>query len=272
MKEQDRSCEKGMITVEAVLSLVPFILVVMGIISFINVFMVHNKVQYAMYQAGSELASYTYFYEALGIRSADLGLKEDIDRETQELDDTIDKTTAFLNQLSSLESSASSVGSNGWSELGNDIDNVLSQGEATLQSAKAALESGKVLISDPQDLIRNIVYFGIENLEAELKSLLLGAVASGMVSNYLDASFSPSNPRTADEYLKAAGVENGMKGLDFSNSKLFSDSEYRMIDMVVEYDLEVFFFRLFFKEPKIHVVQRCAIPAWLDGDGVHYQK
>ena len=42
-----RKREEGMMTVEAVLSLVPFIIAVLGIISFINIFAVHNKIQYA---------------------------------------------------------------------------------------------------------------------------------------------------------------------------------------------------------------------------------
>ena len=62
-----RKREEGMMTVEAVLSLVPFIIAVLGIISFINIFAVHNKIQYALYQMTNELTSYTYFYEALGV-------------------------------------------------------------------------------------------------------------------------------------------------------------------------------------------------------------
>ena len=41
--------EEGLLTVEAILGLVPFILVILGIISFIDIFAVHNKIQYAMH-------------------------------------------------------------------------------------------------------------------------------------------------------------------------------------------------------------------------------
>ena len=59
--------QEGMLTVEAVLSLVPFILVILGIISFINIFAVHNKIQYALYQMSNELSCYTYFYQACSV-------------------------------------------------------------------------------------------------------------------------------------------------------------------------------------------------------------
>lgn len=272
MKRADANNESGMITVEAVLSLVPFIMVILGIISFINIFMVHNKIQYAMYQMGSELASYTYFYQALGLRDADFVLKGDADRETEEIDATIEDVNVFLDQLGSLEGSVENVGNNGAENVGKDFENVLDEGEKTVDAAKKALESGQVLISDPQDLMRNVVYFGIENLERETKSILLAAVASEMIKGYLDTSFTTTNRMTADQYLRAAGVKDGVDGLDFGNSELFSDSELRMIDIVVEYDVEVYFFKLFKKDPTIHVVQRCAVPAWLDGDGKHYDK
>jgi len=252
MKSKNKIHERGMMTVEAVLSLVPFILVILGIISFINVFMVHNKIQYAIYQAGSELSAYTYFYEALGVRSGDQALGADIDKGTVEIDDTIKKTTDFLGQLDSV----STV---------KDVQN-------TVQAGIGAVDAGRVLISDPHTLLRNLVYYGIEAGEGALKSWILDTISSALIPVYLESTFSPSNPMTADEYLKKAGVTGGVKGLDFSGSRLFQDKEYKMIDIVVEYDLEISFFELFMKKPVIHVVQRCAIPAWLDGDGVHYRE
>ena len=87
---------------------------------------------------------------------------------------------------------------------------------------------------------------------------------------YLDSDFSRYQPMTADAYLRYYGVRNGMDGLDFGESQLFSDDKYRMIDIVVEYDIEVYILKLFLRDPTIHVVQRCSMPAWLDGDGVTY--
>ena len=56
--------------------------------------------------------------------------------------------------------------------------------------------------------------------------------------------------------------------MDFGKSRLFCDADYRMIDLVVEYDVEISLFKLFLRDPAVHVVQRCSVPAWLDGDGV----
>ena len=44
-----------------------------------------------------------------------------------------------------------------------------------------------------------------------------------------------------------------------------------MIDLVVEYDVDLSFISLVLPEKKIHVVQRVSVPAWLDGDGRTYE-
>lgn len=234
-------------TVEAVLSLVPFIIVILGIISFTNIYMVHNKIQYAMFQVGSELSGYTYFYEALGLRSADLSLKKDIDSETESVDTAIDDISNFISSLNSLST-------------------------ATVENGKTVVSDLSGFMDDPKSLLRGIVYLGIEAGENAGKQLLIGWLGAGMMEKYLDESFLPSGAMSADTFLKKCGVKNGLSGLDYSESQLFQDSSYRLIDLVVEYDVEVYILKLFLSDPTIHVSQRVTIPAWLDGDGVTYTK
>ena len=255
--------EEGLLTVEAILGLVPFILVILGIISFIDIFAVHNKIQYAMHQMGNEISAYTYFYEALGIRSADLGLKADADKQTEPLDKTLDDLSSFLEQVGQFEDDLSGI-SSGSSSVSGTIESG-NKGQQLANSAGA-------LISDPKQLLRSIVYLGIEKGEQKAKTWLLGCISNGMFQVYLDESFAKHRPMSADEYLIHYGVKDGINGLDFKNSSFLSDDQYRMIDLVVEYDIEVYFFKLFLKDPTIHVVQRCEVPAWLDGDGVTYSK
>ncbi len=265
-KRNDKRRESGMITVEGVLSLVPFILVIMGIISFINIFMVHNKMQYAIFQVGSELSAYTYFYEALGIRAGDAEFNNDADRETTEIDKTIADTTNLLGQLSTLNETVQNVGSNGVGGLETDLDNLEEEARKAKEAGQNAWESAKTLFSDPEDLIRNVVYLGLQEAEGLAKTFLLELIATSMIDNYLTSEAPHFNPMTADEYLKSMGVVNGMGGLYFDKSELFTDDENSMIDIVVEYDVEVFAYKLFFTDPTVHVVQRCCVPAWLDGD------
>ena len=270
--ELKKKREEGMITVEAVLSLVPFIIVILGIISFTNIFAVHNKIQYAIYQMGSELSCYTYFYQALGIRSADLELKAYNDANTEKLDSAIDDLENFITQIGSLESSAKQAQNSSLQDAGSNLENLLEEGEKTYEQGKKLVGTARDLISDPKALLRGFISLGIEKVEGSAKTFLLEVISGGLMNVYLDESFLGYRPRSADQYLRYYGVRDGLDGLDFGESELFNDSQYRLIDIVVEYDIEVYLFKLFLKDPTIHVVQRCSIPAWLDGDGATYSK
>lgn len=234
MKTEGRR-EEGMLTVEAVLGLVPFILAIMGIISFINIFAVHNKIQFALYQMGNELSCYTYFYQVLGVRGADLGLKKDIDAHTAKLDSTIHDLNEFLDQLGAAE-------------------------------GRKLAGSVRELASDPKALLRGFVYLGIEEIEGAAKSLLIKVISDGLIEVYLDESFSGYHGQDADSYLKYFGVKNGISGLDFGKSQMFQDQEYRMIDIVVEYDLEIHMLKLFLKDPTFRRKRKGVYP---DGHREH---
>lgn len=267
-----RKNESGMITVEAVLSLVPFILVVLGIISFTNIYLVHNKIQYALYEAGSDLSAYTYLYQATGLRTADLGLKNDIDKNTEQLNSTISQIQDFMGKVEDSKKAISNVQSGGWSNGYENGKQAYETGKESLESGKNAASSIRDTLSDPKELLCGLVFKGIELGEDALKGAFAELLANGMIEIYLDQSFLDSRPQSADEWLKSFGVKDGLSGLDFSKSEFLMDDNYRMIDIVAEYDIEVYCFKLFLKDPTIHVVQRCSIPAWLDGDGVSYKK
>lgn len=264
MDRQIGKMEKGIITVEATLCLVPFIMVIVGIVSFINIYLVHNRIQYAIFQVGSELSAYTYLYEALGLRAADQTLQADADKATQDVDKVIALTNEFIsNTMGAKESYAKLSGS--------DISNIRENLEESMGKSKEVVESGKEvgkqvvhMVNHPETIVQGAVYMGIEKLMDVIKGGLAGALSSGLANIYIQQL-----DRTADQYLQAFNVKEGK--LNYGNSTMFSDEDHRMIDIVVEYDIEVYFFKLFLKDPTIHMVQRVTVPAWLDGDGSSYE-
>lgn len=267
--------EKGMLTVEAVLTLIPFVLCIMGLISFINIFMVHNKIQYAMYETANELSGYSYFYQALGLRDADRQLNTDADKATEPIDKEIDNVLNVMDKLQSVKTSVNTAAE-------SNISNAYSNYKALADEAKMLGESGKKLadstmelIKDPKSIIAGLVYMGVEKLDESLKSWLLQTLASGMIEGYIDQTNYKyrnmlPNIQTADQYLKTFGIKDGIKGLDYSGSRMFSKMDgFKNIDIVVQYDLEIFFFKILPFDDTLHIVQRVKVPAWLDGDGVN---
>ena len=276
---QRQSSEKGMLTVEAVLSLVPFIMVILGIISFINIFMIHNKIQFAMQQMGNELSCYTYFYQALGIRAGDKELNREIDIQTQGVDQTISDIDSFLTAIDSLGGSMEQAGNSSLSDPQGAADAYKEAFDAlknTAETGNQAISSVIDRVKDPKGTLRGIIYLVMEMGEETGKSALMELISPIMIDGYLDTRFLGGQYMSADEYLRYFGVKDGISGLDFDKSTLFSKNasngnlEFKMIDIVLEYDIEVYILKLFLKDPTIHVVQRCVVPAWLDGDGHPY--
>ena len=256
-----RKNECGMLTVEATLILVPFLMVIMGIISFINVFLVHNRVQYAIFQAGSELSAYTYVYQALSLRAADLKVKEDADSATEELDKLVGNFSTFLDDADATGDQINDLpNSESYKDFTDKVDGIKDQADKTLASGKETYNQLLEMIKDPQTFLQGAAFNAVEIGIEKLKSLFTGWLANGMVNVYMR-----TDSMSSQEYLEKFGVVDGK--LDFGNSIMFGDENRRMLDIIVEYDIEIPMFKLFLKDPTIHMVQRCAVPAWLDGDG-----
>lgn len=249
--------EYGMLTVEATLAFVPFLMVIIGIISFINIFMVHNRIQYAIFQVGSELSAYTYLYQALNFRTAEGVLHEDANMAKEDLNKLTENISGFIGNMKKTEETYVAV-------IKSDLSNVKGNAEEAVEQTKKTYQSGKDtvmhVINNPieilQGMVMDIIEYGIQGL----KSLFTQMVVGGMANVYIQ-----TDTMSAQEYLNKFGVTN----LKYDKSIMFGDEHLRMIDIIVEYDIEVFMFKLFMNDPTIHMVQRCAIPAWLDGDGIH---
>ena len=249
--------ESGMMVVEAVLSFTVFIMVVAAIVYIITIFTLHNKVQFAINSVAHEMASYTYLYQASGLRDADRKIASDGEKYVNAIDGAASQIADTLNKIETLGSNVGNV-----SELNS------AQIQKTLDDLKAAGDSGKEsvnkvvgLVSNPNDLMVGVIYMAFNAAEVGLKSLFASAAATMMAKKYLEQGDSD-----ADAYLKGMGVLDGYAGLDFSKSSMFCDTDNKLIDIVVEYDVDLSFVRLLIPEAKLHMIQRVTIPGWLGGD------
>jgi hypothetical protein len=220
--------------------------------------MVHNKVQFAINSTAHELASYSYLYQVLGIRSADATLSSDGSSYTKNIDDTTNQIIDTINKIESLNSKDSSQ-----SLSISDIQNKWSQLKSTYESGKQSASMISSLVSNPSDLLVGVIYMATDAATTEAKSLFAQYASMALVEKYLTGS-----NMTADQYLKSMGVVDGYDGLDFSNSSVFCDSENRMVDIVVEYDIDLSFLKILIPKGTLHMVQRVTLAGWVDGDGV----
>lgn len=268
--------QQGMIIVEASISFLLFLLVVSAIIYLINIFIVHNRVQFAINSAAHELASYSYVYQALGVRYAEQKVQEDGNKYTKPIDETTNQVIEFYNKAQKFMANADDL-SESLQEIGydeNSLAELIDKAGTTWDSGEDAIESGTAMVTDmkklfssPKSLLVGMIYMGASRGAYDLKSVAATAAAGALAEKYIG-----NGTKDADAWLKAYGVKEGMDGLDFSGSSMFCDKEKKLIDIVVQYDVDLSFLGIILPEHTIHIVQRVTVPAWLDGDGVRVEK
>lgn len=283
--------ESGMIVVETVISFTVFLVTIFSIAYFINMLILHNKVQFAINSAAHELASYTYLYAAFGGRDASQAIKNDNADNTAMIDNTV--SSAYNSYQKVIEAKGSvqeaagealgilnSFGDSSGADEEDSVDiGQLQQqmeklGDSTVQAGQAVegavtqvkdtVTQVKGMMQNKEGVISGLAFIALEGADYAVKDLLGTGAAWLMTGRYLK-----QGDLDADAFLKSSGVVDGYGGLDFSGSSVFNDSDSRMIDIVVEYDVDPGFVRLILPEDvKLHMVNRVTIPAWLDGDGV----
>lgn len=255
---KQKESENGMMVVEAVLSFTVFIMVVSAIVYLITIFTLHNKIQFAINSVAHEMASYTYLYQACGLRDATKGVAADGEKYVGAIDDTANQIADTLNKIETLSTDAAGMSELNPSQIQKTIDDLKAVGS----SGKESVNKVAALVSNPNDLMVGVIYMAFSAADAGVKNVFASAAATIATKKYL-----VQGDRDADEYLKSMGVKDGYAGLDFSHSTMFCDEgDYKLIDIVVEYDVDLSFVKLLIPKAKLHMVQRVTIPGWLGGD------
>ena len=265
--------ERGMMTVEATLSLTLFVSVIMWIINLTNVFVLHNAIQNAMNSAAKEVASVSYLLQASKIRAAEQQVSGDgspytgdIYTTANQVIDTYGKATTAASDIASLYDnfSGGSYSSNisgtftQIQQTGNDINSAYQSGKQSAQYVKGLLE-------DPHSTMVGLIYcvinFGID----KANDAMAEAAASALTPRFLTADGSKS---AADTFLKKYGVEDGCNGLSFEGSSMLgNEGNDTSILFTCSYEISMdTFMPLVPKGVKLKVVQQAVVSGWMDGD------
>lgn len=299
--------ERGMVVVETIISFTAFVITVAGIIYFINIFTVHNKIQFAINSAAHEIASYSYFYDALGVRKASQDLNADWSGDASRIDEsteavlktlnfgyktyeqgvktyetgkeTVQSAYDFTDDLGDLTLSLSLV--DDVKNLYDEAEGVYNNGVQTYEEGKKTYEQGKktvaqgkeatskvvALLKNPKQMIAGFIGIAMLEGQSQIKHLAGSMLAEGLTEKYLEVG-----GMSADSYLRSYKIMGGYAGLDFSESSLFADEEQKAVDIVVEYDIDLGFLGLISTRKTAHVVQRATVIGWVGGDDNYVSK
>jgi len=247
--------ESGHIVVETIGVFIPFVLLVVSILSLVNIVAVQARVHYALTQAANTLSMYSYALEAVGTSNILTTIDDKAYKVTREADAFKKDMNAVIDGFDSM----SNIG--GALEGGNNtVNRVYGWGEEIVGNPKAALQ-----------LLMN---YGLN----ELRGLAFDELVRPLVGRYL-----ANGDVTGEMYLSGAGVVNrhtgttGLNALEFYNHRTPGLGNSVMIDregnvkLTVEYEIMYTFFGLPLPfNPTIRITQTVVTKAWLNGSGKGY--
>lgn len=213
--------ESGMIVVETVISFTVFLVTIFSIAYFINMLILHNKMQFAINSAAHELASYTYLYAAFGGRDASLALKNDNAENTGMIDNAAGSAYSsyqkVVNATGSIQSAAGETvnfltqlqgfgETEGSGDSGVDLENLAQQldrlGDSAVQTGQAVqgavgdvgdaanqvmdtVNQVKGLLRNKEGMISGLAYIAVEGAEYGAKKLMGMGAAYLLTKGYL---------------------------------------------------------------------------------------
>ena len=250
-----RTDENGYIVVETIGTFIPFVMLIVSILSLVNIVAVQARVHYAMTQAANTLSMYCYSLEVVGIANNMTALDNKANKAAVEVNAMKDDFALVLDAIGSLSDPGALLDSSG---------NVINR----------ALTWGEEAVGDPKVMFQVLANYGLN----ELRSAVFESVARPLVGRYLS-----SGELTGNEYLTRAGVMNrrtgktGIYAMEFYQLGNLGLGNSVMIDrngnvkLVVEYEMMYTFasLRLPFK-PSLRITQTVVTKAWLNGSGPGY--
>ena len=246
--------ENGYIVVETVGAFIPFLLLVISILSLVNLVAVQARIHFAMTQAANTISMYSYVLELL-----------DVANDLTTLDTESHKAETGINEIKEGIDAILS-GLDGISGIGDIMD----KGAEVQQ----AYDYGAEMAGDPKGTLRSFINYGVDNA----LDMLFDELARPLVGRYL-----ASADMTGNEYLLWANVLNrktgrvGLEALEFYSYTDAKIGESSLIDrngivrLTVEYEIAYTFggLKLPFA-PTLRITQTVVTKAWLNGSGKGY--
>lgn len=210
-------CEKGSLTVEAILFLIPFMCAFLTLINAARFVQSEMLVHHAITQTAKQISAYSYILTKTNITTHMQSTNKKSEKFISDTTEAVNSVTEFMGALGSL----------GEGNLVSDVDNVIN-------TAKTANDTVTAYLSNPKEIMYGALAVVKSKGEGAVMTWAVSAISRGYLNKtILKVSDDP------DGYLKDIGVVGGMEGLDFSKSKWISNSEGKgNIDIVVTYKLK----------------------------------
>ena len=264
----------GAVTVEALVSFVGFLFVIITILNVANYCRAQMVISNAVDAAAREMAQYSYFYEMSGMKKFNDYVNDNAGVGAANLNDVIDGTSSVYTTLSKALSDTSDSGNLLADKLDNQTLNFQDIQSAVLNletDATNILSSINTLETTFNSVERNPLLYA-KSLAAVATEQGLDIAKSYVIAAPLAKLFTQININSGElsvqQYLENLGIVGGLDGLNFKTSTMFSSGEQDDIHIRCYYRISLcnFVDRSLFDVP---ICKEAVCGAWLGGDDNH---
>ncbi|NLM73291.1 MAG: hypothetical protein GX184_04585 [Clostridiaceae bacterium] len=242
----------GSVSVEAAISLSVFMLFIFSLAYILKVFYTYNTVQQSLTEVSRNMANLSYFYHLTGAKDFSDRLNEMAEEAETRLEEQkntiVNAYTSFTGFFSSDNPSVDDL-----IEATVSVDDLIDSISNTDAEKEDGLMAG--LISGAKEELKLFITIIARKLNYEVTNKLVCLMAKHSLKGELS-----ERTKNKDDPALALGIRDGMKGLDFSKSSVFGDSE--SLEFVVNYTVEPFAFL-----PALPMSNRVKVIGWTGGRG-----
>lgn len=216
--------QKGSLTVEALLFLIPFMCAFFTLINAARFVQSEMLIHHAITQTAKQVSTYSYVLTKSEISKTIQATTKKSEQFKTDTEKAVTSVTDFLEAMDGI----------GSGDIVSEVENVIRTGNH-------ASDTVKEYFKDPDAVLAGVLTLAKSGMEQHMLTMVVGAITQTNVENAI--SKISDNP---DAYLKNIGIVDGVEGLDFSKSKWLSEAEGKgNIQIVVTYKLKNLLFPQF---------------------------
>lgn len=211
--------ERGSLTIEAILFLIPFMCAFLTLINAARFVQAEMLLHHAITQTAKQVSTYSYILTKTEITDRVQNTHKKSEKFRTDTEKTVNSVVDFVGVVG---------------EIGNG-DNLLAEVDNSINKGKTAYDTVTDYLSDPKEIMNGALAMVKSKGEDKVTTWAISAMARGNIKKSLEKV--TDDP---DEYLKTIGIVDGMAGLDFSQSGWLTDYSNGKgnVDIVVTYRLK----------------------------------
>lgn len=283
----NRESERGVVTIEATISLCAFLFLFMTMYSVITVCNTQARMAVALDNTAKELSQYTYLYSLTGLQDEYVKLQEQAAASAGDIKDVVDQAGGAKSNICTYVGNLAEGIGDLQSIFGGDKKGEVPDTTATMQQISvilANLKDGKVVIGEVKGQLTELFRTLSEDPMKMLTGLItilehdtINLVASQIIAPPICKTLIKKHVAISGDDMSDAAIEAALKkmnivpdsngsyidGLDFTKSSLYTTENYDIV-LRMEYDMNLTPYLPV--DIKFHICQSAATRGWADGD------